>query len=322
MKGRMGWFQHDEEKIRSHRSEGSASRDGAVCYSLMTDPARIARLLLESASTIARASHARSIIVAVDALPEMEAVPHGTILVTRDEADDQRAQKMMTEENRMIRVPAVELDRMGQVKLAAIMAVSTRMLSLNDTAVFLSGPYRAIIDSMVVMSLGAEYELFDTTEQPEIDEHIKRAVFHRVLSLALHLGQHGREGRKIGTLIVVGDARHVIEQSEQMILNPFKGYDESSRNILDERMTETIREFSTLDGAFIIRGNGVIETAGARLKAGLSEGIPSGLGSRHAAAAGITANTRSIAVTVSESDGTVRVWRAGKMVASFEPSRR
>ena len=50
--------------------------------------------------------------------------------------------------------------------------------------------------------------------------------------------------------------------------------------------------------------------------------LPSGLGSRHAAAAGITAYTKAIAITVSESDGTVRVWRAGKEFASFEPSRR
>ena len=42
----------------------------------------------------------------------------------------------------------------------------------------------------------------------------------------------------------------------------------------------------------------------------------------HAAAAGITANTKCIAFTVSESDGTVRVWRAGKLVADFETSRR
>ena len=172
------------------------------------------------------------------------------------------------------------------------------------------------------MTIGAEYELFDATEQRDIEEHIKRAVFDRVLSLALHLGAHGREGRKVGTLMVVGDYRHVAEQSEQMILNPFKGYPEKERNILDDRMTETVREFSSLDGAFLIRGNGMIETAGARLKAGISEGLPSGLGARHAAAAGITANTKSIAVTVSQSDGTVRVWRAGKMVASFEPSHR
>ena len=115
--------------------------------------------------------------------------------------------------------------------------------------------------------------------------------------------------------------RSVLEQSEQMILNPFKGYEERERNVLDSAMRETVKEFSTIDGAFIVRGNGVIETAGARLKAGLSAGLPSGLGARHAAAAGITISTKSIAITVSQSDGTVRVWRAGKLLPDFEPSR-
>jgi DNA integrity scanning protein DisA with diadenylate cyclase activity len=143
-----------------------------------------------------------------------------------------------------------------------------------------------------------------------------------VLGLALDLGQHGREGRRVGALLVIGSAIEVLKHSEQMILNPFKGYDEKQLNILDQSMTETVKEYSSLDGAFIIRGNGVIATAGARLKVGLSEGLPSGLGARHAAAAGITANTKCIALTVSQSDGAVRVWRAGRLVASFEPSAR
>jgi diadenylate cyclase len=288
----------------------------------MVDPSKLAKLLLESASAIASSCNAKAIFVAADALPDIESLPKRTVLVTRDSLERDRIDKLRPSAQAVIEVPNVELDRLGQVKLAAIIALSNRVINLNDSAVFLSGPYRSIIDSIVVMSLGAEYELFDTTDQPEIDEHIKRAVFHRVLGIALSLGQHGREGKKVGALLVVGDAKHVVEQSEQMILNPFKGYDERERNILDDRMTETVKEYSSLDGAFIIRGNGVIETAGARLKAGLSVGLPPGLGSRHAAAAGITANTKSIAITVSESDGTVRVWRAGRMVASFEPSRR
>lgn len=284
----------------------------------MDDPTKVARLLLESATTLAQAVNARAIVVAVDALPEVESVPPRTVLVARDEEDQRRLEKLKEAGLGAVDVPNVELDRMGQVKLAAIIALSNRIIDLGDTAVFLTGPFRSLVDSLVVMTMGAEYELFDTTEQPHIDEHIKRAVFHRALSLALHLGQHGREGKRVGTLLVVGDYRHVAEQSEQMILNPFKGYPEKDRNILDDRMAETIKEFSSLDGAILIRGNGVVESAGARLKAGISEGLPSGLGARHAAAAGITANTKSIAITVSESDGVVRVWRAGKMVASFE----
>jgi diadenylate cyclase len=287
----------------------------------MTDRPKVARLLLESASDIAHSTGARAIIMAVDALPELDAVPPKTILIVRDSADEERAGRLNPSNTRLL-VPNVELDRLGQVKLAAIMAVSSRLVGLHDTIVFLTGPFREMIDSLVVLVLGVEYELIDTADQPEIGEHIKRAVFHRVLSLALHLGQHGREGRKVGTLLVVGDSRSVLAQSEQMILNPFKGYEERERNILDDRVLETVKEFSSLDGAFIIRGSGMIETAGARLKAGLSTGLPPGLGARHAAAAGITANTKSIAITVSESDGTVRVWRAGHMVAGFEPSKR
>ncbi len=286
----------------------------------MTDTTRVAQLLLESATTLAQSSGARSIVVYVDALPELSAVPPRTVLVARDEQDQTRIEKLAKSNPTAITVPNVTLDRFGQVKLAAIIALSNRTIDLGDTVIFLTGPFRSLIDSVMVMSIGAEYELFDTTEQPSIDEHIKRAVFHRVLSLALDLGQYGREGRRVGALLVVGSAKQVLEHSEQMILNPFKGYHERQRNVLDERMTETVKEYSSLDGAFIIRGNGVVEAAGARLKVGLSEGLPSGLGARHAAAAGITANTKSIALTVSQSDGAVRVWRAGKLVASFDPS--
>jgi len=288
----------------------------------MDDPSTVAQLLLETADRLAEASQARAIIVAADALPEVESIPPRTILVVREKPDMDIAQSFGGEEVVTIQVPNVELDRLGQVKLAAIIALSNRMIDLQDTAVFLTGPFRSLIDSLVVMPLGSEYELFDTTDQPDIDEHIKRAVFHRVLTITLQLGQLGREGKRVGALLVVGDHRHVLEQSEQMILNPFKGYSEKERNILDVQMQETIKEYSALDGAIIIRGRGVIETAGARLKAGISEGLPSGLGARHAAAAGITSITKSIAITVSESDGVVRVWRAGKMVASFETTHR
>jgi DNA integrity scanning protein DisA with diadenylate cyclase activity len=286
----------------------------------MDEPARVSRLLLETATTLAQTCDARAIVIYVDALPDLDAVPPRTVLVTRNDQDLQHVDRFAGSNPLTINVPNVTLDRLGQVKLAAIVALSNRIIDLGDTVIFLTGPFRSLVDSVVVMTIGAEYELFDTTDQPSIDEHIKRAVFHRVLSLALHLGMHGREGRKVGALLVVGDAKHVLEHSEQMILNPFKGYPEKARNLLDDKMTETVKEFCALDGAFIIRGNGVIETAGARLKVGLSEGLPSGLGARHAAAAGITDNTKSIAFTVSESDGTVRVWRAGKLVASLGPS--
>ena len=80
------------------------------------------------------------------------------------------------------------------------------------------------------------------------------AVFERLLTLASELGLEGREGRPVGTLFVVGDSDRVLAQSHQLVINPFHGYPEAERNILDPRLEETIKEFSAIDGAFVDPG--------------------------------------------------------------------
>jgi DNA integrity scanning protein DisA with diadenylate cyclase activity len=110
---------------------------------------------------------------------------------------------------------------------------------------------------------------------------------------------------------------------DRFILNPFQGYPEEQRNILDPSLEETIKEMSTLDGAFIIRGNGVIESCGTFLKTASQEAfeLPRGLGARHHAAAAITAITDSVSVVVSESTGTVTVFQGGGIVLDIEKPR-
>jgi len=153
--------------------------------------------------------------------------------------------------------------------------------------------------------------------------HILPEIVERVIDLASELGKEGREGKPVGALFVVGDADRVLPLTRQMILNPFRGYPEEQRNILDESLEQTVKELSGLDGAFIIRGDGLIETCGAYLKtAGQGEfDLPRGLGARHHAAAGITSVTDSIAVTVSESTGTVTIFRAGRIITEIEKPR-
>lgn len=262
----------------------------------------------------------RGIVVAGDALPEMESLPLRTILVDRGVAGSRIPDRLRDSASAILTVPAVELDRLGQVRLAAVLALTEGLLDIGDTAVFLAGPYRAHIDTLVTLTLGAEYELIDTTEQPRIDAHIRREVFLRVLEVAFDLGRFGREGRRVGALMVVGDHAAVLAHSEQMILNPFKGYSARDRSILSTNVTETVKELSAIDGAFILRGSGVVETAGARLRTPGTAPLPAGLGARHGAAASITAITRAVAVTVSQTDGAVRVWRAGRLVAHFLPA--
>jgi DNA integrity scanning protein DisA with diadenylate cyclase activity len=88
-------------------------------------------------------------------------------------------------------------------------------------------------------------------------------------------------------------------------------------------MGDTVKEMAKLDGAFIIKGNGVITSGGTTLRPALAgEEMPQGLGARHSAAAAITASTKSVSISLSESTGTVRVWRRGTMITEIEKSPR
>lgn len=143
-------------------------------------------------------------------------------------------------------------------------------------------------------------------------------VFQEVLELAIELSFEGREGKPVGTIFVIGDTRNVMKHSHQMVPNPFKGY---KINIFDKGSKEIIKEFAFLDGAFVISKSGRVLCAGRYLDIDfkrVSVNIPSGLGSRHLAAAGISKVTKAIAITVSES-GIVRVFKDGKIIFEYNP---
>ncbi len=284
--------------------------------------AELTRSIVSSAARVAKQIKARSILLYVDALFQPEELPKligkdlSLILVARDDKDVERAQRITPQ---VLSVPRVNLTRMGQIKMATMMAFSQRMLAPGETFVCLVGVMARGLDTMVVMSVGDEYEMFRTVDQPKITEHIRRAVFQRVLSLAIELAGEGREGKPVGALFVIGDQEGVGKYCHQTIINPFRGYPEEERNILDDNMRETVKEFCSIDGAFVISGKGVIQSAGTTLRTAVSEEeLPQGLGARHAAAAAISANTKSIAISLSESTGTVRVWRRGEMITEIE----
>src|SRR5262249_30562493 len=108
--------------------------------------------------------------------------------------------------------------------------------------------------------------------------------------------------------------------SRGLVLNPFQGHPESARNVVDPALEETIKEFAALDGAFIVRGDGVVLTAGSHLmpSPAASTQLASGLGTRHAAAAGISASTDAVAICVSQSTGTVSVYKSGRLVMDLQ----
>jgi diadenylate cyclase len=284
--------------------------------------------ILRFAQEMAGKTEARAILVYADIFKNMQEVKdffetsgsRRVVLLARDEESSEELREITLD---VIQVPHKTLSRMAQIKIAVLLGLSRHMFQRGDRLICLTGiSGKKAVDTMVFLEVGEEYEMFGTGTLEEIGTDIIPEVFERVLDIAVALGTEGREGRPVGTTFVIGDTENVLEHSIPLVLNPFKGYPEEERNILDPNLSETVKEFAFIDGAFIIRGDGVIVTAGIYLKPTLSGEILSwGLGARHASAAGMTATTSAVVITVSESTGTVTVFREGKIFIEVERLR-
>jgi len=156
------------------------------------------------------------------------------------------------------------------------------------------------------------YDLFVHSEsQP--------GVIRDVFEVAIELGKKGQKGSPVGALFVVGDAEAVLSHSRALSYNPFE---RSRVYVGDQIVTVMLKEFSKLDGAFVVGDDGKIESAYRYLEASAAEvTIPKGLGARHMSAAAITAETNATAIVLSESDGLVRAFKDGAIIMEIDPDR-
>jgi DNA integrity scanning protein DisA with diadenylate cyclase activity len=148
---------------------------------------------------------------------------------------------------------------------------------------------------------------------------VNTSVLKQVVSLAVEIAREGREGRKIGTLFIVGDSGEVVRRSKPMILDPLQGHPDEDKYVDDPNMRETIKELAQLDGAFVVSNAGVVLSAARYIDAASdSLKLPLGLGSRHMAGASISRQTDAVAVVVSESS-MVRMFDDGELVSEIVP---
>lgn len=148
---------------------------------------------------------------------------------------------------------------------------------------------------------------------------VNAGVLKQTVSLAVEIAREGREGRKIGTLFVVGDSGEVMRRSKPLILDPLQGHADEDKQIEHHDMRETIKELAQLDGAFLVSNAGVVLSAARYIDASSDNlDLPLGLGSRHMAGASISQQTSAVSVVVSESS-MVRMFDDGELVSEIVP---
>lgn len=231
-------------------------------------------------------------------------------------AGESRFDRAFIEKAQPVIMPFKGLRRSTHVQFTLLYLLGRGVLSREDLVVNLYGkPGSGFLDSIRISHLDRELDLPFTAHQEGFPEDLELSAFARVLQIATQLANEGREGKPVGTLFVVGDHEGVSPYTRQMIINPFHGYSEDERNILDPNIEETVKEYAKIDGAFIVRGDGTIESAGTYLSGQpTAEEMQSGLGARHAAAQGITAVSGALAVAISESTGKITVFQSGRRV--------
>jgi DNA integrity scanning protein DisA with diadenylate cyclase activity/mannitol/fructose-specific phosphotransferase system IIA component (Ntr-type) len=287
---------------------------------------RVNRLMFRQAEHVARGAGCSATMVFGDTFiggiePAALRPRLKTILVTRNPIEPGEGGSNFTD---TIQVRSFSSQRMAQLRSALLVALTRGLISFNDRICCIGGITGSNqFDTIVVAEIEREFQtLLSGPSTDLLPEDVKPEVLERVLAVATELAVEGREGRPVGCLFVVGDTAKVEEFTKPLVLNPFFGYKEEDRNILNPFMDETVKEYSSIDGAFVIRGDGVVEAAGSLVQAtGNGVTLPSGLGSRHAAAAAISVAANCIAIAVSSSTGQVTLFRRGVMLPLTERRR-
>ena len=222
----------------------------------------------------------------------------------------------------IVNVRTFSPERFSQLKSAIIIAMTRGIFGSSDKICCIGGIKDSnVMDSVIVLDIGKHFSAI-FSQKNLLPANIKPQVLERVIDLATELSVEGREGKPVGCLFVIGNQQELKPHLKQLILNPFSGYKPEDRNILNPFMEETVKEYSLIDGAFIIDEDGIMMSAGTLIHTpDFKLRLPGGLGARHAAAYSISLMADCIAIVVSASTGYITMFRKGQTIPLTEKKR-
>ena len=217
-----------------------------------------------------------------------------------------------------------EISVQNQLTQAVLASVAADLMKSGSRIVAIYSNFdNDAVDTISILSLTERLGRLTARDLKKLKTKVPLDTLKLVVDLAVSIGKEGREGNPVGTMFVVGDHRKVVEESRPGGFDFVKGYTRKDRNLYDARNREGLKEIAQLDGMFIISGDGTIEGTGRIIDTSPVEiTMTKGLGSRHFAGAAISKNTKAIAVVVSQSTGTVRIFQNGEVVLRIEPMQR
>jgi diadenylate cyclase len=204
---------------------------------------------------------------------------------------------------------------------ALLEAVADEILKSHcDVIAVYSGFEHQKRDSISLIRLDDRMRRLTARDLQRLESSVPLKSLKVLIDLATQIGREGREGKKVGTLFVIGDTRRVLSHCKDSGFDPLRGYSRKMRNLFDPRVREDIKEIAQMDGAFVVSPDGIVEKSRQIIEVShASLTLSKGLGSRHWAAAAISRISKAIAIVISQSTGTVRLYQNGELVMRIEP---
>lgn len=285
------------------------------------------RFIGRAAHRIARRSKCCALLIFTDTFrtpPLLERFIYPTFKIVVVSAENYDFQSDAGEKPEVITVRSFGNHRMSQLRAAMFIGLMRGIIHPSDRICCLGGTSGSNkLDSILVLDVANEFPTVMTSRTSSlVPAKVRPEVLEKAIALATELAVEGREGKPVGTLFVVGECEKIRPFTRPLLLNPLSGYAREDRNISNAFVEETVKELALIDGAFVIDYDGVIDSAGSQITAtlqGTKVSLPSGLGTRHAAACAISLAADCAAIVVSAS-GQITLFRYGEAIVLLERS--
>lgn len=306
----------------SRPQNAKGEKKGGTPKKKLTEEEKTNQLIIHSAVKIAKVAKCSTILIQADTfknLPDLSKHLNWPKVV----AVTDKPSLPIPSSWQIVNVRAFSSSRFSQLRSAMMIGITRGIFGVKEKICCLGGVLGSDkIDTIVILDIEKEYSDIFIGQKNMLPEGVKPEVIERVLDIATELSVEGREGKPVGCIFVIGDINELRPHIKQLILNPFYGYKPEDRNILNPFMDETVKEYSLIDGAFIIDGNGIIESAGSLIHTpDFKLQLPGGLGARHAAAYSISLMANCISLVVSSSTGQITLFRRGQMLPITEKKK-
>ncbi|MGN6544360.1 MAG: DNA integrity scanning protein DisA nucleotide-binding domain protein [Aureliella sp.] len=281
--------------------------------------------ILAAAGALVAEAHADAILVLLDGsadwLKLRQAIPAAVtkVIVATDSETDLAG----ATEAGLIPLPLnkEKSPLLERLQHALLEAVADEILKSNcDVIAVYSGFEHQKLDSISLIRLDDRMRRLTSRDLQRLESSVPLKSLKVMIDLATQIGREGREGKKVGTMFVIGDTRRVLTHCKDSGFDPLKGYHRKMRNLFDPRVREDIKEIAQMDGAFVVSPDGIVEKSRQIIEVKHADlTLSKGLGARHWAGAAISQITKAVAIVVSQSSGTVRLFQNGELVLRIEP---